>query len=254
MPRIFLLFFARNRARNRTDQYGEDGKEDLEYRLLHVYYSAKRAVNKGIKARAENKRRTPPPPPLPTSHTPFTTPGLPHTSGPIAVTTSKKKSRLAERVVTEAPSSLSQRRGGGGGHYHHQQHHHHPPPETSTWERTSAFMVPSPGTESVTSSVCTSPLSFEFPPPGEEGGGVAVGVLVVRRGERPQGIIRRGRKHRRMVPGRTGGGVPSRALGGGRTPPPPQAAALQEEDPGGAESLPGPPRGRRRWGGRGAAQ
>ena len=28
--------------------YGRDGKEDLEYRLLHVYFSAKRAVNKGI--------------------------------------------------------------------------------------------------------------------------------------------------------------------------------------------------------------
>jgi hypothetical protein len=28
--------------------YGTDGKEDLEFRLLHVYYSAKRAVNKGV--------------------------------------------------------------------------------------------------------------------------------------------------------------------------------------------------------------
>ena len=28
--------------------YLDNGKEDLEYRLLHVYYSAKRAVNKGI--------------------------------------------------------------------------------------------------------------------------------------------------------------------------------------------------------------
>jgi hypothetical protein len=28
--------------------YGNDGKEDLEYRLLHVYFSAKRALNKGI--------------------------------------------------------------------------------------------------------------------------------------------------------------------------------------------------------------
>jgi len=27
--------------------YGTDGKEDLEYRLLHVYFSAKRAINKG---------------------------------------------------------------------------------------------------------------------------------------------------------------------------------------------------------------
>lgn len=28
--------------------YGTNGKEDLEFRLLHVYYSAKRAVNKGV--------------------------------------------------------------------------------------------------------------------------------------------------------------------------------------------------------------
>jgi len=28
--------------------YGADGKEDLEFRLLHVYFSAKRAVNKGV--------------------------------------------------------------------------------------------------------------------------------------------------------------------------------------------------------------
>lgn len=28
--------------------YGADGKEDVEFRLLHVYYSAKRAVNKGL--------------------------------------------------------------------------------------------------------------------------------------------------------------------------------------------------------------
>ncbi|CAB9528802.1 expressed unknown protein [Seminavis robusta] len=30
--------------------HGADGKEDAEYRLLHVYYSAKRAVNRGVKA------------------------------------------------------------------------------------------------------------------------------------------------------------------------------------------------------------
>lgn len=32
--------------------YGTDGREDLEYRLLHVYFSAKRAVNKGVRVRA----------------------------------------------------------------------------------------------------------------------------------------------------------------------------------------------------------
>jgi len=30
-------------------RYHDNGKEDLEYRLLHVYYSAKRATNKGMK-------------------------------------------------------------------------------------------------------------------------------------------------------------------------------------------------------------
>lgn len=29
-------------------QYGLDGKEDVEYRLLHVYFSAKRSMNKGV--------------------------------------------------------------------------------------------------------------------------------------------------------------------------------------------------------------
>lgn len=32
--------------------YAADGKENLEYRLLHVYFSAKRAVNKGIKLKS----------------------------------------------------------------------------------------------------------------------------------------------------------------------------------------------------------
>jgi len=46
--------------------YGADGKENLEYRLLHVYFSAKRAVNKGIKIKSEQStptkraKRTPP--------------------------------------------------------------------------------------------------------------------------------------------------------------------------------------------------
>lgn len=40
--------------------YGADGKEDLTFRLLHVYYSAKRAVNKGLAL---------PPPPTPKTPT-----------------------------------------------------------------------------------------------------------------------------------------------------------------------------------------
>lgn len=35
----------------RLIKYGTDGREDLEYRLLHVYFSAKRAVNKGVRVR-----------------------------------------------------------------------------------------------------------------------------------------------------------------------------------------------------------
>jgi hypothetical protein len=35
--------------------YGADGKEDVEYRLLHVYFSAKRAINKGVSSNPENE-------------------------------------------------------------------------------------------------------------------------------------------------------------------------------------------------------
>ena len=44
-------------------QYGTDGKEDLEYRLLHVYFSAKRAVNKGVRSKPSppiKRKRTSP--------------------------------------------------------------------------------------------------------------------------------------------------------------------------------------------------
>jgi hypothetical protein len=40
--------------------YGADGKEDLEYRLLHVYFSAKRAVNKGYTVPEEDIMAIPP--------------------------------------------------------------------------------------------------------------------------------------------------------------------------------------------------
>jgi hypothetical protein len=49
-----LLFCASNQlSRLFTLQYGPDGKENLEYRLLHVYFSAKRAVNKGVSVPSE---------------------------------------------------------------------------------------------------------------------------------------------------------------------------------------------------------
>lgn len=35
--------------------YGANGKEDFQYRLLHVYFSAKRAVNKGVELSAEDR-------------------------------------------------------------------------------------------------------------------------------------------------------------------------------------------------------
>jgi hypothetical protein len=37
--------------------YGTDGKEDHQFRLLHVYFSAKRAVNKGMNLSKEEKRQ-----------------------------------------------------------------------------------------------------------------------------------------------------------------------------------------------------
>lgn len=39
--------------------YGPDGKENLEYRLLHVYFSAKRAVNKGVTVPPEKQLSSP---------------------------------------------------------------------------------------------------------------------------------------------------------------------------------------------------
>ncbi len=37
--------------------YGRDGKEDFEFRLLHVYFSAKRAINKGVTLSAEDRMK-----------------------------------------------------------------------------------------------------------------------------------------------------------------------------------------------------
>jgi hypothetical protein len=47
--------------------YRRDGKEDLTYRLLHVYYSAKRAVNSGSDPAPPAPLSPPPLPPLATS-------------------------------------------------------------------------------------------------------------------------------------------------------------------------------------------
>ena len=41
--------------------YGTDGKENLEYRLLHVYFSAKRAVNKGLSSTGAKSAQSSPP-------------------------------------------------------------------------------------------------------------------------------------------------------------------------------------------------
>jgi hypothetical protein len=60
--------------------YAADGKENLDYRLLHVYFSAKRAVNKGLKLKSaasnkasSNKRvkRSPPRSKLPVQQPPM---------------------------------------------------------------------------------------------------------------------------------------------------------------------------------------
>lgn len=37
--------------------YGRNGKEDLQFRLLHVYFSAKRAVNKGVTLSEEDRQK-----------------------------------------------------------------------------------------------------------------------------------------------------------------------------------------------------
>jgi hypothetical protein len=59
--------------------YGCDGKEDLEFRLLHVYFSAKRAVNKGMKLSADERAK--------------------HQQSPPASSTPQKRRRTTPRSV-----------------------------------------------------------------------------------------------------------------------------------------------------------
>ena len=95
--------------------YLDNGKEDLEYRLLHVYFSAKRAVNKGIEVPEE-------------------------LSSPKRYSSPKKKKQK---------KSGAKKKGG-----------RHRDPDVMP-----ALGSPGTAADSAESSVGSSPLSFQVPPP-----------------------------------------------------------------------------------------
>jgi hypothetical protein len=134
--------------------YGTDGKEDLEFRLLHVYFSAKRAINKGViipaaelaaAAAAANLIRSP-------------NRGTPN-----------KKKRQASNQLTSPP-----RRKALLPHMHQQrqqQHRQYPHPHAKQSPATTASSFNS------SSSLCTSPLSFDpFMPTSPPVRGLATGT------------------------------------------------------------------------------
>lgn len=96
--------------------YLDNGKEDLEYRLLHVYFSAKRAVNKGIEVPEE-------------------------LSSPKRYSSPKKKKQKKK--------SGAKKKGG-----------RHRDPDVMP-----ALGSPGAAADSAESSVGSSPLSFQVPPP-----------------------------------------------------------------------------------------
>mmetsp|Transcript_26551 Transcript_26551/g.55572 ORF Transcript_26551/g.55572 Transcript_26551/m.55572 type:complete len:594 (-) Transcript_26551:93-1874(-) len=71
--------------------YGADGKEDLEFRLLHVYFSSKRAVNKGL--------HIPSPPPAAAPS--------PHAKTPAGTSTTSRSTKRSKRNSPDQ-SSLEQ--------------------------------------------------------------------------------------------------------------------------------------------------
>jgi len=95
--------------------YLDNGKEDLEYRLLHVYFSAKRAVNKGIEVPEQ-------------------------LSSPKRYSSPKKKKQKRSGARKKSGS--------------------HQDPDSMP-----ALGSPGTATDSAESSVGSSPLSFQVPPP-----------------------------------------------------------------------------------------
>jgi len=96
--------------------YGTDGKEDVEFRLLHVYFSPKRAVNKGLSSHPDEVPRN------------------------YSVSAKKRK------ITTRTPRRFL--------------------PQKTDNEQQQLLHSPAITTSSVTSSsLCSSPLSFDFLPP-----------------------------------------------------------------------------------------
>ncbi|KAL3944098.1 MAG: hypothetical protein SGBAC_001829 [Bacillariaceae sp.] len=88
--------------------YERNGKEDLQFRLLHVYFSAKRAINKGVDVTAEGI--------VPTKRTPNSTPRRRRRGTPNRCTQSPWKGqnqaphstpRSIHTTVTESPLNMT---------------------------------------------------------------------------------------------------------------------------------------------------
>jgi len=101
--------------------YGADGKEDTEYRLLHVYFSAKRAINKGMS-------------------------GIPDGGTAEDIRSPPRKRQPRQRSTTPIRAGLPKRR-----HVEHPPQH---PPELYHSPAITTSSVTS-------SSLCNSPLSFD---------------------------------------------------------------------------------------------
>lgn len=106
--------------------YGADGKEDVEYRLLHVYFSAKRAINKGMsgipdgqtaeeyqavmspsRKRQPRQRTTPPHRALPKRRSTYYSQQYPQVYDSPVITTSSVTSSLCNSPLSMNVTNLS---------------------------------------------------------------------------------------------------------------------------------------------------
>ena len=109
-----------------TARYGADGQENLEFRILHVYYSAKRAVNKGISLPWDVSMSPPPNKKRRTKRTQNRcldhSPTHIHSSSSQASSSFSCSSPSQDGYETMRPPSPTVQQYG----YHHPFHNHHP--------------------------------------------------------------------------------------------------------------------------------
>ncbi|KAL3927290.1 MAG: hypothetical protein SGBAC_013145, partial [Bacillariaceae sp.] len=112
--------------------YDNNGKEDLNYRLLHVYFSAKRAgIRSATPSPARRRRRV-------------TTPTSASSSA--SSRTAKSPSTPGSNVVSGSPWPPHGEGGGGGvmpsrSYWHHTYHHHHHHPHHPQYPNIPATLV-----------------------------------------------------------------------------------------------------------------